>query len=279
MNRFLQSTRRKRNVLVVDDEMVNRELLQAILSFDYNVTCATNGREAMERLRAMKEPYSLILLDLLMPKMSGFQVIEACKSDERLRDIPIIVMTSEKTAEVRSIRMGASDFISKPYRMPEVILARCGRIVEQSEERQMIRSIEKDRTTGLYIKVFFDAYISKLLPGLKTAMDAIVLKPENADEAAFKETARLFNDIVINDDGIACYLDDETFLAFCRHQEDYDDLFDHMVQELSDNSVRLRVGVCRNVDLKKPPESWFAEAEAALDYSESPDRCFVVYAN
>ncbi len=268
MNRFLQSSFVKRNVLIVDDEQINRELLQAILSMTYNITCVTNGREAMDLLRTTKEKFSLILLDLLMPQMSGFQVIEACKADEKLRDIPIIVMTTEKSAEVRSIRMGASDFISKPYRMPEVIIARCERIVELSEEKQFIRSIEKDHATGLYIKVFFNAYINRLLPGVKSAMDAIVLKIDGANNELIREAARLFNDIVINDDGIACRADKNTFYAFCHHQDNYDELIGHLQNELSHNGgLRLTAGVCRNVDLKAPVDSWFAAAKSALDSS------------
>ena len=264
MNHFLQYGRLKRRVLAVDDENINRELLQAILSMNYDVTSVTNGKEAMEALYAAEEPYSLILLDLLMPQMSGFQVIEACKADEKLREIPIIVMTSEKSAEVRSIRMGASDFITKPYRMPEVILARCERIIELSEEKRLIRSIEKDKATGLYIKVFFDAYIKRLLPSLNCSMDAVVLKLSGADEGMLSEAARLFNDIVINDDGLACRADDFTFYAFCRHQDDYDKLIGHMQGELSrSGNVRIKAGVFKNVDLKAPVDSWFKAAEAA----------------
>ena len=82
MNSFIKSSRQKRRVLVVDDELVNRELLDAILSLNYEVTGVPNGSEAMKALYSAPEPYSLILLDLLMPQMSGFQVLEACKSDE-----------------------------------------------------------------------------------------------------------------------------------------------------------------------------------------------------
>lgn len=264
MNHFLQYGRLKRRVLAVDDEKINRELLQAILSMNYDVTSVTNGKEAMEALYAAEEPYSLILLDLLMPQMSGFQVIEACKADEKLRNIPIIVMTSEKSAEVRSIRMGASDFITKPYRMPEVILARCERIIELSEEKRLIRSIEKDKATGLYIKVFFDAYIKRLLPSLNCSMDAVVLKLSGVDEGMLSEAARLFNDIVINDDGLACRADNYTFYAFCHHQDDYDKLIGHMQGELSrSGNVRIKAGVFKNVDLKAPVDSWFKAAEAA----------------
>ena len=73
--------------------------------------------------------FSLILLDLIMPVMDGFTFLEKRKEDEALRRIPVIVMTSEKSAEVKSIRLGASDFITKPFEMPEVIIARCERIV------------------------------------------------------------------------------------------------------------------------------------------------------
>ena len=98
MNSFIQSSRKLRKVLVVDDEPINRELLQAILALNYDVDAAENGSIAMEKLRTVEEPYSLILLDLLMPQKSGFQVLEECKSDETLKKIPIIVMTSEKSA-------------------------------------------------------------------------------------------------------------------------------------------------------------------------------------
>ena len=162
MNSFFKSRRKKRRVLMVDDEQINRELLEAILSFNYDVDSAENGAEAMEMLRSAEQPYSLLLLDLLMPKKSGFQVIEECKADEELSKIPIIVLTTEKSAEVRSIRLGADDFITKPYRMPEVILARCERIIELSEERALIREIEKDKRTELYKKDFFFAYLRRM---------------------------------------------------------------------------------------------------------------------
>ena len=196
-------------------------------------------------------------------------MLEACKADEKLRKIPIIVMTSEKSAEVRSIRLGASDFITKPYRMPEVILARCERIIELSEDKQLIRSIEKDKATGLYIKVFFDAYIERLRSVLNQPMDAVVLKLEGAQASFIQEAARLFNDIVINDDGLACRADDFTFYAFCRHQDNYDELIDHMQKELSvHGDIRLCAGVHKNVDLKAPADSWFSAAAAACSSSK-----------
>ena len=124
MEKFIESTAKKRRVLAVDDEMINRELLGMILSADYDVDFAENGVCAMNKLS--DNSYSLILLDLLMPEMNGFEVIERCTADEKLKAIPIIVMTSEKSAEVKSIKLGAADFITKPF-VPEELLARVGK--------------------------------------------------------------------------------------------------------------------------------------------------------
>ena len=123
MNTFTKINKLKRHILVVDDEMINREILANMLSNSYEVHTAANGKEALEILKAGDCSFSLILVDLLMPVMNGFELIQILREDESLRLIPIIVMTSEKDAEVRSIKLGAADFITKPYDMPDVILA------------------------------------------------------------------------------------------------------------------------------------------------------------
>lgn len=277
MNRFIKSSRRKRKVLVVDDELINRELLEAILSLNYDISCATCGSEAMDMLNSAQEPYSLILLDIIMPQMSGFQVLEACKSDENLKKIPIIVMTSEKSAEVRSIRMGADDFIPKPYRMPEVIIARCERIIELSEEKALIRSIEKDKVSGLYIKLFFDAYINRMLPDLRAIMDAAAIRldgftddmngtPEG--DRILRKTAELISDKLIGSRGLGCRRDDNTFCVFCGHKENYEELIAQMQDELSADTaadIRIKAGIYERIDKSIPIDTWFEQAGAACD--------------
>ena len=278
MNSFIKSSRQKRRVLVVDDELVNRELLDAILSLNYDVTGVPNGSEAMKALYSAPEPYSLILLDLLMPQMSGFQVLEACKSDEKLKKIPIIVMTSEKSAEVRSIRMGADDFIPKPYRMPEVIIARCERIIELSEEKSLIRSLETDSVTGLYTKDFFYAYLRRLVQGSKPAMDAIHIEldgfrsfnhyqgHENGN-LLLKKTAELITRELVKVKGIACHLSLGEFCVYCRHKTNYPEIFEKMQRELSEekgyDAVTLKAGICEKVDKTAALESWFECAKTA----------------
>ena len=107
MEKFRHNSGFRRNVMIVEDELVNREILGNLLSRDYEVHYAVNGKEALDKLRAREFTFSLILLDLLMPVMDGYELLEILKNDEKLKSIPVIVMTSEKDAEVKSIRMGA----------------------------------------------------------------------------------------------------------------------------------------------------------------------------
>lgn len=275
MDNFLRSTK-KRRVLVVDDEIINRELLEAVLAMNYEVDCACSGVEAMNMLRSAEQPYSLILLDLLMPEKSGFEVLDECKADENLRDIPIIVMTTEKSAEVRSIRKGADDFIPKPYRMPEVILARCERIIELSEEKALIRSLEKDAVTGLYVKLFFDAYVGILAQGVKGAMDAVAVRLEGIDsveskterDEILKKTAELLKEHILISKGIACRCDDDAILAFCRHRQNYPELIEKMQSGLTGAgkpSLIIKAGICENVDRNETVAGWFGKAKAACE--------------
>ena len=155
---FSNSYTTRRKVLVVDDEFVNRQLLGMIVGEEYEVIFAENGREALDLIRENRETLSLVMLDLIMPVMDGFELLELLHGDEELRRIPVIVLTSEKSAEVRSLKLGAADFITKPYDMPEVILARVARIIELSEGRSLIRATEKDELTGLYTGSFFYEY-------------------------------------------------------------------------------------------------------------------------
>ena len=281
MNHFLKSSRKKRRVLAVDDELINRELIEAILSLNYDVECASDGKEAMEMIYGSEEPYSLILLDLLMPQMSGFQVLEACKADEKLRDIPIIVMTSEKSAEVRSIRLGADDFITKPYRMPEVILARCERIIELSEEKRLIRSIEKDGETGLYIRIFFDAYIRRVLFDLRGEMDALAIRIKGCedDPDALGHCAKLVKELIMGKRGIACRADRDLFYIFCAHKMNYGERLAQTAERLLTEvgaGVSLKMGILEKVDKTQPIESWFEKAKAACDSLEG-ENCTAYY--
>lgn len=278
MEKFIESTEIRRRVLVTDDEVINREMLKMILSRDYDVDCACNGEEALNMLR--QGSYSLLLLDLLMPVLDGFGVIERCAHDEQLKNVPIIVMTSEKSAEVKSIRMGAADFITKPYDMPEVILARCERIINLSESRTIISSTERDDLTGLYTRGYFFAYINRMLPNIECNMDAVVInldrfhlvnelfgRPEG--DRMLRETAGLISERLVGDKGIACRTEADSFYVFCVHRDNYEEALVDIQREIEARtvakSVRIRAGVYKNIECGLDVESCYRRAKTACD--------------
>src|SRR6185436_13130170 len=112
-------------LLVVDDNEDNRyTLTQRLKRQGYtNVTTATNGREALEMLQ--RERFDLVLLDVMMPELNGYEVLERMKKDERLRQVPVIMISAVDQLEsvVRCVELGAEDYLAKPFN-PTLLRAR-----------------------------------------------------------------------------------------------------------------------------------------------------------
>ncbi len=281
MDRILRSDQVKRRVLVVDDEMINREILGNMLHNDYEVVYAGNGRQAVDILKSDPASFSLILLDLLMPVMSGAGVLEICRSDLELSDIPIIVMTQEEDAEVASIRAGADDFIKKPYNMPEVILARCERIIDLYEKKNLIDSAQADPLTGLYSSEFFFEYIRRFEQFNDAPMDAIVMDIEHfhlineiygrgEGDRILKKVANLIKTELKNSFGIACRSSADTFYIYHSCTEDYSAFAGRLIKEmgsvsLSPARIRIRIGINKDVDKDDTCEQWFDHARLACN--------------
>ncbi|MBR1624064.1 MAG: EAL domain-containing response regulator, partial [Pseudobutyrivibrio sp.] len=111
---------------------------------EYNVVLADNGEEALEALRKLQDTISLVLLDLVMPRMDGHQVLREMSKDKVLSTIPVIVLTSESSTEVTTLDLGAADFIAKPYESPDVILARISKTIQLYESIKNISEANKD---------------------------------------------------------------------------------------------------------------------------------------
>jgi two-component system cell cycle response regulator len=107
-------------VLVVDDEPFNIDLMEAILASDYDVIPACSGEEALEKV-ASEEP-DLILLDIMMPDMNGFEVCRIIRMDENTQFLPVIMVTalSETEDKIKGIEAGADDFLTKPVNKLEL---------------------------------------------------------------------------------------------------------------------------------------------------------------
>lgn len=129
----------RQTVLVVDDTPVNIDLLSDILRKDYQVKAAVNGAKALEIARAEPAP-DIILLDIMMPEMSGHEVCRQLKEDPNTADIPIIFVTakSEVEDEKQGLDMGAVDYITKPFN-PEIVEARVRNQLSLHQQRDQLR--------------------------------------------------------------------------------------------------------------------------------------------
>jgi adenylate cyclase len=135
-------------LLVVDDNRVNRLLLTRSLELQgHRVASAENGRIALEMLR--REPFDLLLLDMEMPEMDGFQVLEQLVGDLQLRDIPVIVTSSLEGIEnvVRCIELGAEDYLTKPVNAV-LLKARIGASLEKKRLRDQQKELVRRFATS-----------------------------------------------------------------------------------------------------------------------------------
>src|SRR2546429_6898581 len=157
------------SLLVVDDNSMNRIMLSRyITKLGYRATLAENGRQALDKLQG--EPFDLVLLDVEMPEMDGYQVLEHLKINTRLRDIPVIMISAVEELEsvVKCIELGAQDYLPKPFN-PVLLRARLTACLE----RKWLRDQEVD-------------YLHQvgLVTAAAAAIKANTFQPESLDEVA-----------------------------------------------------------------------------------------------
>jgi len=141
-----------KSILVVDDNQVNIDILKGILSDHYTVRVATSGRLALKAVFSQRPP-DLILLDVMMPEMDGYEVCRLLKADERARKIPIIFVTAkaEVKDETYGFSIGAEDYLSKPVSAP-IVLARVKTHLELYDRSRHLEELVQERTANLQIK-------------------------------------------------------------------------------------------------------------------------------
>ena len=130
----------QQTVLVVDDEKQNRSLMAELLTDDCRVILAKNGTQALERAQELKP--DLILLDVLMPEMSGYQVIQALKHDDSTRQIPVIFISAldSPADEERGLDLGAVDYITKPFH-PSIVRKRVRNHLQSVHHRNLLENL------------------------------------------------------------------------------------------------------------------------------------------
>ena len=113
----LEFEQRKQNILVVDDSSMNREILSDMLQHDFNILEASNGQECVDLISHYGNKISLILLDIVMPVMDGYAVLDYMSRNRWNDDIPVIMISSDNSIEAirKCYEMGVSDYISRPF--------------------------------------------------------------------------------------------------------------------------------------------------------------------
>jgi diguanylate cyclase (GGDEF)-like protein len=151
------SKQEQQRILVVDDERINRKVLTDLLQDDYHVIIAKSGEQALQRLN--DDPsIDLILLDVLMPEMNGYAVLNAIKANPKTKDILVIFITalSSLDDEELGLKLGANDYISKPFR-PSIVKARIENYLQIMRHRKFLEVLaERDGLTGICNRRRFD---------------------------------------------------------------------------------------------------------------------------
>ncbi|MEB3827677.1 adenylate/guanylate cyclase domain-containing protein [Phormidium sp. CCY1219] len=178
------------SVLVVDDVEANRDLLcRRLKRQGHTVKVAEDGLEALELLRA--EPFDLVLLDIMMPNMNGYQVLQELKANPQLRHIPVIMISAidDIDSVVKCIELGAEDYLSKPFN-PVMLKARINASLEKKrlrdQEQAFVQKLqeEQEKSELLLLNILPKPIAERLKAGERTIADN------------FAEVTVLFADIV-----------------------------------------------------------------------------------
>ena len=166
----------KKKMLIADDAKINRVILRQFFQETYEIIEAADGREAVSRLQGAD--VKVLLLDLTMPEMDGFEVLSYLQSHDEYAELPVVAMTTrdESDAGARSLEMGARDFITKPFH-PLIVRRRVQNVLAEAENqwrqalqlakdhqiREMHRFIEEDSLTGVYNRETFYRKAAELM--------------------------------------------------------------------------------------------------------------------
>jgi signal transduction histidine kinase len=177
--------RRPQYMLVVDDIEANRDLLSRRLEgLGYCVATAATGRQALDMLA--EHPYDLVLLDIMMPEIDGFEVLATIKSDERLRHIPVIMISalSESESVARCIEMGAEDYLTKPFN-PILLKARVGaclgKKLARDREMELLRGAQESYRELLKLEALRDDLTHMIIHDLRTPLTSVIAGLQTLD--------------------------------------------------------------------------------------------------
>ncbi|MGN1146975.1 MAG: diguanylate cyclase domain-containing protein [Lachnospiraceae bacterium] len=228
-----------KNVLIIDDNKLNLATARKVLSEEYKVIPVIKGTQALTYLQ--NGDCDIILLDINMPEMDGFEVLKKIREMEHCKNIPVIFLTADNDSETetRCFNAGAIDFITKPF-VPEVMRSRIGRALELEELRrsladrleQKIQEVSdmkskscQDALTGLWNRVYTEETVNLMISqGVKGALLMIDLDNfkainDNYGHIAGDRTLKMFADTLqsFSEEGdVLCRIGGDEFIVFIR---------------------------------------------------------------
>lgn len=154
----------KRKILIVEDNEMNLKMLDALLADKYEVLTAKNGRIGLNILEEKYKELSLVLLDVHMPVLNGFEFLKRVREDALLSSVPIMVITANGgiDVELNCLDLGAADFITKPYHS-DIIIRRIRNVIRLKESSLTLEAVERDELTGLYTEQAFSHYVKQIM--------------------------------------------------------------------------------------------------------------------
>lgn len=133
-------------LLIADDQELNRAILQSLFEGEFNLLEAENGEQAMLLIRQYRESITAVLLDLVMPGMDGYEVLEEMRKAKLLYHVPVVVITADDSSgnKVKVFELGASDIIAKPFE-PEVVRSRVKNVIELARYRRSLEELVEEQ--------------------------------------------------------------------------------------------------------------------------------------
>ena len=271
----------KNTILVVDDEELVKKSLTDVLTSEFEVIGACNGKEALELLERNINRIAVIVLDLIMPVMDGFEFMDEFRLHKEYDNIPVIVATSNEDwhSEKKCLEAGVWDFVMKPYN-PVLLQFRIKNAIDKS---RMIMA-ERDSVTGLYTKFKFYQEVRMLLADAKDGDFAFVrididrFKMINnfygikeGDKVLISVAKELNRIAMVFDDFAYGRLENDVFAVCLPYQEENIDLLVKAIQIKlkkvnKDYNIKVSCGV-------------YVIKDRAMDVSEMYDRAFLAAKN
>lgn len=219
----------EKTVLVVDDSDLQRTTLCYFLEQHYRTIEKENGFEALEYLKNHSTDISVILMDLNMPVMNGYEFLQEFQKDEIMRMIPVLVLTSDNTPEEEAgcLRAGATDFVAKPFN-PDVLLSRIQRAIALHEKTVMLNVLRMDNLTNCYTRDYFLHMAEQLLArypeeDFDLVCTHVVNLPNINEQYGARQGEAILRYVAQNQDRQECErsvygrLDDATFARLLPH--------------------------------------------------------------